>query len=88
MGFYNTFGRHYTSHRGAGSYRSAAPKIMTARYAGTCADCGSAIAAGATMRYDGRTRCADPAACAAATARRAALAATLCSNGGDRKSTV
>lgn len=71
MGFYNTFGRHYSSNRGAG-YSSAAPKIMQARYAGRCLDCGGAIAAGDTIRYAaGQVRHASPDVCKAADAAKA-----------------
>lgn len=83
MGFYNTFGRHYSSNRGTG-YSTAAPKIMQARYAGRCLDCGGPIAVGDTIRYaSGQVRHASPDVCKVADASRAALAASICSNGAE-----
>jgi hypothetical protein len=54
MGFYNTFGRHYSSNRGAGSAKSTSAKVMSAKFAGICADCGASVRAGQTIRFDGK----------------------------------
>jgi hypothetical protein len=82
MGFYNTFGRHYSANRGTGY--SSAPKIMQAKYAGRCLDCGGAIAVGDTIRYSsGQVRHGSQDVCRQADAQRAALAATICSNGAE-----
>ena len=71
----------YTNQQEAGP---ATPKIMTARYPGRCLDCGGAIAVGDVIRYaSGQVRHASQDACRAQDAQRAALAATLCSNGGE-----
>ena len=34
--------------------QATAPRVMTARYAGTCGGCGEAIAAGESINYGGR----------------------------------